>query len=113
MIDVQELRIGNWLEHKFTKLTSKIDKIDGDGEVFTDSISDQFLHISAYSPILLTEELMDKLFTRSKQIMGDTAIYWKIGDFIYSLRDPFMDRGLHWLQNYHYFKTGDEIICYP
>ena len=111
MISVNELRAGNWVRgisigndicidlHFFNELFDHEENGDS-------SMSDY------YSPINITPEILDKIGKRVS--VGDsTEVGWIIKDSLYFLSNFQLQKGLHWFQNYHYFRTGQELIYKP
>jgi hypothetical protein len=109
MINLNEIRLCNWFTHN-----SKW------GEGMTPGpfqwtehhwflLHECMLWQENVEPIELTPEILEKAGTR-EWLLGDTsADYWKIGDFLYSAEELAMTKGVHWLQNLHYFRTGEEL----
>lgn len=104
-ISANELRIGNWVFLDFSTLCKT--------DYFPIKISCVYLEQLEgpdykISPIPLTPEILDKIGDR-KYIMDSNITAWKIGDFLYAENDFALSKGLHWFQNYHYFRTGEEL----
>jgi|SRR6185503_5204717 len=111
MIQANELRIGNLVEYtpftgvsEFTELNLyNLADLLGDTRIGKPEWKDR------YNPIPLTKDILSKIGV-SKMVMDDTnSQYWLIDDFLYKEDELCMSKGLHWLQNFHYFKTGREL----
>lgn len=100
-----ELRIGNWIEIDQYGNTRNIIQIHSGSEI------DQVIKLRP-SPIPITHEILEQV-GETKLVIGDSRVYWKIGDFLYGEGDFHLSKGLHWLQNYHFFRTGEELIFRP
>ena len=103
MIQANECRIGNWIFNDDVKMEYQLTSYG----ILTLEQSPE-----NRSPIPLTPEILEKIGER-KAVLGDSTIHWKIGDFLYSENCFHLSKGLHWLQNYHYFRTGEELTFKP
>lgn len=105
MISKYELRIGNWF-HGGWREEMKM-------QVHADHLSIWFGNTNMAqfpepNPIEITDEILEKIGER-KLVMGDTAAHWKIGGLLFREGDIELKKGLHWLQNHLYFRTGVEL----
>lgn len=99
MINPKELRLGNmvyWDVQDKTYL--EISMMSFDSLYVFDKIQ----------PIPLTEEIMDKIGKRNL-LSSSTEPCWIIDGLLYQLSDFQLQKGLHWFQNYYYFRTGNEL----
>lgn len=122
MIQAKELRIGNLvtIENKksWPNLSGKPMKVIGIEErldrrfpksrhtVKLEEYS-QFEEFISYIP--LTPKILERIGEVAVIATDDSDRYWKIGGLLYSERELVMQKGLHWLQNFHYFRTGEEL----
>lgn len=100
-VQVNELRIGNWVKYESGSIVEVSAAIIETIEE-TDGIK--------FNPISLTPELLIKFGFKQKAVMGDTRIAWDNGMFLFFEDEPEITKGLHWLQNYIFFRTGQELI---
>ena len=107
MLQSQELRIGNWVNNTTGEM--QVSGITDDEIYFKDGdcVPAKFIH-----PIPLTPDILEKL-GEVKFVMGDTSKYYKIGELLFGEDDFELSKGLHWLQNYYFFRTGTELNYNP
>lgn len=110
MIEAQDLRKGNLVQRPES---IRIDILDA-GRIYwlVDHVMirdcEHYKDNWAFEAIPITEEIMDTLGERTA-LVNTTEVHWKIGGFLYALSYPQLQKGLHWFQNYHYFRTGEEL----
>ena len=66
-------------------------------------------HPDHVQPIPLSPEILEKAGFEKKYVMCETATYYKVGEFLLQEGCFELSRGVHWLQNWHYFRTGIEL----
>jgi len=104
MIDVKELRIGNWVGTAGgTK--PKIITVEDFWSYYVDPMT----RFHYYDPIPLSAEILEAAGFEKKYVAGDIRLHWLIDGLLFCEDELSMSRGLHWLQNYIYFKTGKEL----
>lgn len=127
MIDALEIRIGSYLRYTIDEMVMnnkvrlkedkivKVDAINYD-HLLADQLPASYCinHSSRnyFFPIPLTEEILDKIGKRNL-LSSSTEPCWIIDGQLYQLRDYQLQKGLHWFQNYHYFRTGNELNYQP
>jgi hypothetical protein len=57
----------------------------------------------AFAPFPITSDILQKIGER-KFVFSDTKTYWQIFDELFEEDGVLLSRGLHWLQNYLYFR---------
>lgn len=114
-MEAKELRIGNWVYPNEENATPyrvcgviNEEMVDFGLGGFNKRVK---ILASELEPIELTPEILEKI-GKKKEVLGssDTLNYYMIGGFLYCESDTVLNRGLHWLQNYHYFRTGGEEL---
>ncbi len=103
MLQAKDCRIGNWVNFHYS-ISGETKPV----QIFPSWFNND-ADIRDSSPIPITPEILMKCGATEEGIHGQSWISYRIGDFIYDLTDPQLSKGLHWFQNYHYFKTGEEL----
>ena len=103
-----ELRIGNWIQFRYTETPVRITLRD-----FVREYNDE--HLEDYEPIPLTEEWLERFGFEYSDLNGDSGL-WKIPPFqIYGKCNQFIYEYaldvnyMHSLQNLYYALTGEEL----
>ena len=131
MIDIHGLQVGNWLEHKFSFKNYQIEGIH-DNLIYIKEVTPGWVHMSAYSPIPLTPEILiacgfkkrtyndEYLFEEHSQMWFKYYSHlgaWQLEvDTSYEggyETDIATIKSLHQLQNLYYCLTGEELNYKP
>lgn len=129
MIDIHGLQVGNWLEHKFSFKNYQIEGIHND-LIYIKEVTPGWVHMSAYSPIPLTPEILIALGFKDKNMNIDIWVNGVIhvcrmplhpGEYYFcmvdggslSVIDDSKFKSLHQLQNLYYCLTGEELNYKP
>lgn len=110
-MESKELRIGNWLSFNNHIQPERFVQVDAWFlRQLVNDINDKNPTLNNYySPIPITPEILEKTGFERKFTMGSTKTHWAKDDFLYAEDELVMTKGLHWLQNFHYFRTGSEL----
>ena len=116
-MEAKELRIGNWIRHKYHILL--VETIDANDEIYACNIKRNvhvYKDIEDFEPIPLTEEWLIKFGFR---VMDSWLLYYKGSFEIEPLREGFLFsqyendllniKYVHQLQNLYFTLTGEEL----
>lgn len=131
MITPNDLRIGNWLEHKFSDKQFQVEGLGGD-LIFNEKLTPLGgVHMSAYSPIPLTPEILEKCGFeitgdfkknitcdfKSKKLWNGAQvnIYSRHKRFYYWMNETYNIelKSLHQLMNLYFALTNTELKYLP
>lgn len=130
MIDIRELRVGNWVEAKHSWETGVREQIE------VENIYNEFVNYSHFDgdstyrtgikPIPLTPEILEKCGFKPKLLTGRfdyytidgryEVVHHKADDSFKCNRLPYGHRGfknLHQLQNFHFCMIEEELNYQP
>lgn len=116
MIKAQELRIGNWIyfAYKYKKeAVTRPCQVISISETNIVVLDKGVSLVSEFEPIPLSPEILLACGFVQKAVMGDTRIAWSNGAFLFFEDDFELSKGLHWLQNWIFFRTNQELIYKP
>ena len=124
MITPQELRIGNWVNHKIVEKWERVDSIDYDQLLKSNGVEQYYINrfqLEDYEPIPLSPEILEKCGFNKKTYGGAGLFYVNglvhISEYLNYLNcDPYGSvensvsvQYLHQLQNLFYVLTGQEL----
>jgi len=110
MVEEIGLQIGNLLRHKFTNKIINIEGIAYD-LIYCKEMSPTGIHMSAYSPIQLTPEILEKCGLINNKIFPEIEYFTLVdGSLHFEDRYTCVDvKYLHQLQNLYFALTGVEL----
>lgn len=126
MLQLNDLRIGNWLEHKFLNKQFQVEGL-GNDLIYNKEACPVGIHMSGYSPIILTNEVLNKCGLKDapthtafqvKSMNFDikdnhVIAAFEDNEFGHEKEDEIIVYHLHQMQNLYFALTGTELTYTP